>query len=261
VTAARVRIGQYAPHVWDPDSDARLRQLREAGTPYAECATQLGVSKQAATARAFRRGLCAKRDASKPKRISTEDVCRWRKLHPDRDRAHWTAQNQKRRELRIKLQEADLLPRAHRVSIPSDLHEQIVLLRQNGTSIRQTVRLMNVSEYVVRKASKGLLLRRRWIVPGSEAREKLYSSKRWRESRKRFLERFPLCAICEEEGRGTPATEVDHVDGHRRADWRERFWSTKTWQSLCTRCHGAKSAAEGLSRPPSLQHLRLQEDV
>jgi hypothetical protein len=69
-------------------------------------------------------------------------------------------------------------------------------------------------------------------------RDALYASERWHKRRKNFLTFNPRCAC------GRPATVVDHRDGHRRPDWRARFFDTSTWQSMCSVCHAAKSAAE-----------------
>jgi 5-methylcytosine-specific restriction endonuclease McrA len=75
-------------------------------------------------------------------------------------------------------------------------------------------------------------------------RTRLYHTQRWLRARGRFLSEHPLCAECERAGRIVAATVVDHRDGHRRADWRERFWDESTWQPLCRDCHNAKSGVE-----------------
>ena len=63
--------------------------------------------------------------------------------------------------------------------------------------------------------------------------------------------------MCEQTGRTTPATVVDHIVPHRIADAlrskdgaqisaaRARFWDASNWQSLCATCHdGAKAQQE-----------------
>lgn len=65
---------------------------------------------------------------------------------------------------------------------------------------------------------------------------------RWRKARKTFLSRNPLCKHCEEEGRLTPATVVDHVVPHKGD--KVLFWDKDNWQPLCTRCHNRKTAKE-----------------
>ena len=72
-------------------------------------------------------------------------------------------------------------------------------------------------------------------------RARLYQSKRWRRERREFLLLHPVCAM---PGCSRAAQVVDHREGHRRADWRERFWDSSTWQPMCDACHGAKSRAE-----------------
>ncbi len=81
---------------------------------------------------------------------------------------------------------------------------------------------------------------------GSDERHRLYTSTRWLAERDTFL-RQPENAICRPcRGRGfvIAAFAVDHIDGHRRPDWRERFWQRDRWQPICRACHAAKAAAE-----------------
>lgn len=71
----------------------------------------------------------------------------------------------------------------------------------------------------------------------------LYESPRWRKRRKLFLLRNPLCAMCMEVQKLTPATVVDHVIPHR-GDLR-LFWDEGNWRSSCKTCHdGAKQQQE-----------------
>jgi phage terminase small subunit len=75
-------------------------------------------------------------------------------------------------------------------------------------------------------------------------RAKLYNSTRWRKRRRAFLQPHPLCIACEQRGLVVAAEVVDHRDGHQHHAWRDRFWDESRWQSMCTDCHAAKSAAE-----------------
>lgn len=54
----------------------------------------------------------------------------------------------------------------------------------------------------------------------------------------------PLCRFCEEAGKVTAATVVDHIEAHKGDD--KLFWDDETnWQSLCKPCHdGAKQREE-----------------
>jgi 5-methylcytosine-specific restriction protein A len=66
---------------------------------------------------------------------------------------------------------------------------------------------------------------------------------RWRKARRAYLSRHRWCVRCKAAGRMVPATVVDHRVPHRgRA---ELFWDEANWQSLCKRCHDAKTAREG----------------
>jgi 5-methylcytosine-specific restriction protein A len=71
----------------------------------------------------------------------------------------------------------------------------------------------------------------------------LYNRRRWRDRlRKAQLDRQPLCKMCLEEGRTTPATVADHVVPHKGD--RMLFWRGKL-QSLCKLHHdSAKKRAE-----------------
>ena len=64
----------------------------------------------------------------------------------------------------------------------------------------------------------------------------------WQKLRRLKLMSDPLCESCRERGRATLAEEVHHVirireQPHLRLDW-------SNLESLCERCHAAKSAAE-----------------
>jgi 5-methylcytosine-specific restriction endonuclease McrA len=64
----------------------------------------------------------------------------------------------------------------------------------------------------------------------------LYNKTRWRRIREAQLQREPLCRMCAQEGRITPATVADHIEPHRGdmvAFWRGSL------QSLCVGHHNA----------------------
>ena len=60
---------------------------------------------------------------------------------------------------------------------------------------------------------------------------------RWQQARKRFLEQHPLCVMCEEAGRATVATVVDHKVAHRGNQ--DLFWDETNWQPLCATHHSS----------------------
>ncbi len=62
---------------------------------------------------------------------------------------------------------------------------------------------------------------------------------KWREARKLFLQKNPLCVSCMRDGKLTPATIVDHVIPHRGDQ--TLFWNKSNWQALCKRCHDRKT--------------------
>jgi len=80
---------------------------------------------------------------------------------------------------------------------------------------------------------------------GSSA-ERGYNA-RWRKARETYLRRNPLCVHCQELGRLTAATVVDHRVPHRGDS--ALFWDTDNWQALCKPCHDKwKQAQESADR-------------
>lgn len=63
-----------------------------------------------------------------------------------------------------------------------------------------------------------------------------YHTARWRKIRDHQLRQYPLCEMCEKQGRTTMATVADHVEPHRGDP--VKFWTGKL-QSLCKRCHNS----------------------
>ncbi|WP_330547708.1 HNH endonuclease [Caminicella sporogenes] len=72
--------------------------------------------------------------------------------------------------------------------------------------------------------------------------KKLYNSSSWQRLRKKVLTKHPLCVECEEKGRLTPATVVDHIVPHHGNE--ALFWDEDNLQSLCKSCHDRKTAKE-----------------
>ena len=70
----------------------------------------------------------------------------------------------------------------------------------------------------------------------------LYASARCQRARQTFLDRHPLGAECQRQGRLTTANTVDHITPHRGET--TRFWDQTGWQPLCAPCHSRKTAAE-----------------
>lgn len=90
-------------------------------------------------------------------------------------------------------------------------------------------------------------------------------SNRWLRASALYRKLNPLCVACLARGIPTPATCVDHLVPHRGNS--QLFWDEANWQSLCDRCHSAKTMAEVRGRrgvPPSARGSRagqLSEDV
>lgn len=78
--------------------------------------------------------------------------------------------------------------------------------------------------------------------PEARSYRRLYSTSRWKNLRAAHLRSEPLCRMCKEGGKLTPATVVDHVEPHRGDE--ALFWSGPH-QSLCSAHHsGAKQRIE-----------------
>ena len=80
-------------------------------------------------------------------------------------------------------------------------------------------------------------------VPFRNARRSsmLYSTGRWKREARSFLAMNPCCATC-----GKSSTIVDHRTPHRGDVG--LFWAQVNWQSLCRRCHNAKTGRETRAR-------------
>lgn len=86
--------------------------------------------------------------------------------------------------------------------------------------------------------------------PEAKAWQWLYNTSRWRKLRLLHLASEPLCRMCKQEGRLTPATVVDHIKAHKGDE--TLFWDQSQWQSLCKPCHDSHAQSRdksGVERP------------
>jgi 5-methylcytosine-specific restriction protein A len=77
------------------------------------------------------------------------------------------------------------------------------------------------------------------------ARARGYDSA-WDKESRGYRELHPWCRPCEQQGRATLATQVDHIIPHN-GDM-TLFWDMDNWQPICRPCHDAKSAREAQQR-------------
>jgi 5-methylcytosine-specific restriction endonuclease McrA len=70
----------------------------------------------------------------------------------------------------------------------------------------------------------------------------LYNTQAWRKARAAFLKEHPLCVYCQQQGKVTPATVVDHIIPHKGDE--RLFWDRDNWAPLCARCHNSAKAIE-----------------
>tara|TARA_R100000655_G_scaffold91646_1_gene132471 strand:- start:61 stop:393 length:333 start_codon:yes stop_codon:yes gene_type:complete len=72
-----------------------------------------------------------------------------------------------------------------------------------------------------------------------------YNSKRWRALRNYFIQKNPICKICQSKGIIKSAQCVDHIKpitiGGSQVD-------INNLQSLCNSCHAKKSSREGAEK-------------
>jgi len=76
----------------------------------------------------------------------------------------------------------------------------------------------------------------------AHAYRRLYKTQRWQDLRAYRLVTESLCRICQNEGRITPATTVDHIEPHKGNA--ELFFNFENTQSLCSTCHNSAKQSE-----------------
>jgi 5-methylcytosine-specific restriction protein A len=64
----------------------------------------------------------------------------------------------------------------------------------------------------------------------------------WTKIRRVFLMQHPICKRCEDKGRLTPATVVDHIVPHKGDT--ALFYDPANFQPLCASCHAIKTNKE-----------------
>ena len=77
---------------------------------------------------------------------------------------------------------------------------------------------------------------------GRDAEEiRFYNSSAWKNVRRAFLVRHPLCEVCEGQGRVTPANVVDHRQPMKEGGERYDFDNLR---ALCVSCHNRITARQ-----------------
>lgn len=64
---------------------------------------------------------------------------------------------------------------------------------------------------------------------------------RWQQAAKLYLDRNPLCVMCQAKGIVCAATVVDHITPHKGDV--HLFWAVDNWQALCKPCHDTDKKA------------------
>ena len=68
--------------------------------------------------------------------------------------------------------------------------------------------------------------------------DKVYNTVRWQRLRRHYLNHYPLCEYCRQQGKTVPATVLDHIKPIRSGG---EIWNTDNMQGLCARCHQLKT--------------------
>lgn len=84
--------------------------------------------------------------------------------------------------------------------------------------------------------------RRRDADPHQRAIDRMRRGGRWKRVRALVLNHAPLCVYCENEGRATPATDVDHITPITLRP--DLAYTLSNLQPLCKQHHASKSARE-----------------
>lgn len=74
-----------------------------------------------------------------------------------------------------------------------------------------------------------------------DPRSKQHYGRTWRKIRARFIAAHPLCEVCKNEGRLTPAAEVHHIKPLSQGGTH----ATHNLMALCKSCHSEITAREG----------------
>lgn len=80
------------------------------------------------------------------------------------------------------------------------------------------------------------------VTSAKQDHKALYNSREWREGRIEHLRANPCCKRCDDEGRVTEATVVDHKVPHQGN--RELFFDRDNWESICKPHHDSDKQRE-----------------
>lgn len=64
---------------------------------------------------------------------------------------------------------------------------------------------------------------------------------KWSKYRAQYLRFHPLCVMCLEQGKYTPATVIDHIKPVENGQADPLFWVASNHQPLCRDCHSYKT--------------------
>lgn len=76
-----------------------------------------------------------------------------------------------------------------------------------------------------------------WRADRRKTAERGYGG-RWQRERAEYLDKHPLCVMCEQRGQVTVATVVDHKIPHRGDE--TLMWDHENWQALCKPHHNGE---------------------
>ena len=74
----------------------------------------------------------------------------------------------------------------------------------------------------------------------NEDRQQIYQNKKWKDLRKEKLMKNPLCEMCLQKGKTTPAIDVHHKDSFLNYEGNRRLevaYNYDNLLSVCKECH------------------------
>ena len=126
------------------------------------------------------------------------------------------------------------------------LHHPLAFLYKSAYSLCSNNRPRPETPSAARFSIWGTM-RKDYRSPEAQAYRKMYGTAAWRAARSAHLSTHPLCDICQQDGKVTAATVVNHRKPHK-GDW-SLFIDPSNHQSLCKPHHdGYTQSAERTGR-------------
>jgi len=97
----------------------------------------------------------------------------------------------------------------------------------------------------------------------TKVQESFYNSTAWKRLRETYISLHPLCEICLEHEKITPAKEVHHKKPYMRGETDEERWQLfldeHNLMALCPKCHSAVHTKDNMYHMSVLDELTDKE--